>query len=90
MDIKTEQSKLIKTLRQRQGLTQKQLAERSGLGLSSIKELETDVRMAKVETLFKLAEGLDITPMLLFMPLWDAWRGESTTLEALSKHSKTK
>ena len=80
VNLKTQQAILLKKLRHQQGLTQQQLAELSGVGLSSIKELETDIRMARIETLFRLANGLNIDPSLLFLPLWDIWKGNHNNI----------
>ena len=86
IDLPHAQSRLLKTLRHTQGLTQKELSLRSGVALSTIKELETDIRIARLETLFKLVRGLDIDPSLLLLPLYDVWSGtQENILTALAQ-----
>ena len=52
----------LRSTRQRQGLTQRQLASRAGLGQGTITKLETLRRGAYPQTLQKLAVALGVTP----------------------------
>src|SRR5262249_25423732 len=50
-------------LRERAGLSQEALAERAGLGLSTVKALERDSRQRpRLQTLQRVADALDLTP----------------------------
>lgn len=83
VSVKEEQARLIKTLRRKAGLTQKQLSQRSGLALVTIKEIETGVTMPRLETLFSVADGLGIEAETIIIPLWHYWKGRcDTALEA--------
>jgi transcriptional regulator with XRE-family HTH domain len=51
----------IRQIRHRRGMTQDELAERSGVHLDTIKKLETKIREgARISTLHALARGLDV------------------------------
>ena len=58
--------KRLKYLRRLKNLTQAQLAERVGLSVNYISQIETGVANPKVETLFRLAQGLDVEIKDLF------------------------
>ena len=63
MDI----SKIIKSTRELRGMTQKQLAEKSGISEISIRKYESGDRKPKLEKIKKLANALSI-PTTLFDP----------------------
>jgi transcriptional regulator with XRE-family HTH domain len=52
----------LRPARQRQGLTQRQLASRAGTGQGTICKLETLQRRAYPQTLRKLAAALEVSP----------------------------
>ncbi len=52
--------KRVAAIRRRQGLTQEQLAERSGLAIDSIGAIEQGRRWARLTTLHGLAKGLGV------------------------------
>jgi transcriptional regulator with XRE-family HTH domain len=56
----------LRSLRRARGLTQRGLAKRSGLSEDSIRRLEAGAFSASIETLRKLALGLEITLGTLF------------------------
>jgi len=58
--------KRLKYLRRLKNLTQAQLAERVGLSVNYISQIETGVANPKVKTLFRLARGLDVEIKDLF------------------------
>lgn len=52
----------IRRLRTIKGLTQEQLAERSGVHRTVIVRYESATRTMKLENLLKIANGLNVTP----------------------------
>lgn len=58
----------LKTFRNNLGITQKQLADKSGLSVDAITRLELDQRSPNVTTLEKLAHALGILPAMLLDP----------------------
>lgn len=56
--------KTIKEWRKKRGLSQKELADKTGISLSSIKKYELELRVPKLEQLIKIADVLD-------MPLYE-------------------
>ena len=63
MDFRTR----IKELCQGQGITQKELAELCGLSTNYIGEIERSGRKTSLETVEKIAKGLNIDPSLLLI-----------------------
>lgn len=59
-------SDCIKTARKQAGLTQKQLAEKSGLSIASIQGYEQNKYNPKIETLSKIANALNVPVESLF------------------------
>lgn len=59
-------SDCIKVLRKKRGLTQKQLAEKSGLSIASIQGYEQGKYNPKIETLSKIAYALNMPVESLF------------------------
>lgn len=57
---------MIKELRKEKGLTQKQLAEKSGISEISIRKYETGERRPKIQTLKKISDALDV-PLSTFV-----------------------
>lgn len=70
----TEQfSRNMLVLRERAGISQEEWAELSDLCSRSISPLETEGRMPKIDTLIKLAGGLDLEPAELLKGIrWQA------------------
>lgn len=56
-DIRTELAAKLKTLRKQQGMTQRELAERSGVSLGSLKRFETQGQIS-LASLLKLVDVL--------------------------------
>jgi len=61
--------KRVAALRQQQGLTQDQLAGKTGLAVETIGAIEQGRRWARLTTLHKLAKGLSTTVDKLFKDL---------------------
>lgn len=59
-------AKQLAELRRSKGLSQEELAERSGLHAIAITYIETGKRVPRLDTVFKLAEGLGIDVSELF------------------------
>jgi transcriptional regulator with XRE-family HTH domain len=59
----------VAMLRQKRGLTQDQLADKTGLSVDTIGAIEQGRRWARLTTLHKLAKGLDTTTEALFKGL---------------------
>jgi transcriptional regulator with XRE-family HTH domain len=55
----------IKTLRERRGLTQEQLAERAGVSRTYLARLETGKQDPTLSTIEKLARALSVRPARL-------------------------
>lgn len=74
--------RMVKRLRSSRGLTQEQLAERSGLASDTIRRLEHGSFSPSLETLHKLATGLDSDLTTIF----SAFEGgdDATAREALA------
>jgi transcriptional regulator with XRE-family HTH domain len=60
MDAESTLSGSLKRNRREKGLTQEQLAERSGLSVVLVAKIEQGTRRSTIDTLAKLAEALDI------------------------------
>lgn len=56
---------LLFDLRKKKGLSQEKLAEKSGISRSYIVRLEQKDRLPTLETIFRIAKGLDIKPSKL-------------------------
>ena len=54
-----------------QNLTQAELAEKTGISLADIKELENGTRNPSLNLLKKLAEGMEMTLKIEFIPKGD-------------------
>ncbi|MBU5439457.1 helix-turn-helix domain-containing protein [Tissierella sp. MSJ-40] len=71
----------IKELRQRYGMTIKELSDKSGVGQSTISEIETGkAKNPKSETLSKLASVLNVTIDELMADKWDDQYNENGKL----------
>ena len=64
----------IRTIRKERGLTQKALAEKTGLSVRSIQDFEYDKIVPKLETLLKLASVLQVSPKKINSSVqWDEY-----------------
>lgn len=59
----------IRTMRKARGLTQEALAEKSGLSVDAVRRVERDAFSPSLETVRKLATGLDLSLKTLFQGL---------------------
>lgn len=67
LDIKKQLGKRIKELRQAQGYSQEQFAEKLGIASRTLCGIEIGRNFLKAETLEKILNTLQITPQELFM-----------------------
>ncbi len=58
---------VLKEVRRERGLTQEQLAERSGCHRAHVSWIERQRRSPTVDMIFQLARGLDVTPSELIL-----------------------
>lgn len=56
----------VRLIRKQKGLTQEELAEKAGLQYTYIGGIERGERNISLETLEKVAKGLEVNPMTLF------------------------
>ncbi|MDN5274738.1 MAG: transcriptional regulator [Candidatus Saccharibacteria bacterium] len=61
--------KKVATIRQKRGLTQDQLADKTGLSIDTVGAIEQGRRWARLTTLHKLAKGLGVSTDELFKGL---------------------
>lgn len=62
-------SKRLVSLRRKKGLSQEELAERSGLHAIAITYIETGKRLPRLDTVYKLSKGLGVPASELFRDL---------------------
>ncbi|MEQ9218934.1 MAG: helix-turn-helix transcriptional regulator [Cyclobacteriaceae bacterium] len=70
--IPKEFGKVLSTLRKEKEMTQHDLVESSGLSLRMISDLERGFLQPSLITLFKLAKGLNISPLDLIKRLLES------------------
>ena len=63
-----EFGKFIKDIRKKNNLTQKELAERTGINQADISKLENGTRNPSVNLLKRLAEGMGMALKIEFVP----------------------
>ena len=68
MDMRKLVGRNVRAIRQARGMTQEQLAEKSGFSQQYISDLERGRRNPTVVTLHDLAQALGSTPIELIMP----------------------
>lgn len=68
MDMRKIVGRNVLAARKALGITQEQLAERSGFSQQYISGLEQGRRNPTVVSLFELAQALDVTPVRLLTP----------------------
>lgn len=66
MSMTSDAGKLIKEARKNKGLTQKQLAEKTGLAVVTIQQYERNLREPRLKNIIKIANALHVTPGSLF------------------------
>lgn len=66
MDIYREIGKRLQEIRQKSGLTQEKLSELSGISSNFISQIERGRNKCSVETIYKLAEALNLPMNELF------------------------
>ena len=64
--IKTSFSKVLKKYRAESGISQKELSEKAGLHRNEIGMIERKKRAPSVETILKIAKGLNLPPKRIF------------------------
>jgi transcriptional regulator with XRE-family HTH domain len=80
MQLQAAVAKNIKALRLKAGLTQEQLADKTGLNKRYLSQLETQPQNLTLQTLETLAHGLDV-------PVGELVRGDDERAKAPSKRS---
>jgi transcriptional regulator with XRE-family HTH domain len=75
----------LKRSRRRVGLSQEELGERAWLHRTEISYLEHGLRMPRLDTIVKLAGGLEVTPaeLLVGMAWWPGRGSEPGSFELL-------
>ena len=68
MDMRKTVGRNVLAARKALGITQEQLADRSGFSQQYISGLEQGRRNPTVVSLFELAQALDVTPVRLLTP----------------------
>lgn len=59
MDVKVEYGKKVREIRKREGVSQESLADLAGLDRTYISDIENGKRNVSIETIFKIADGLE-------------------------------
>lgn len=68
MDMRKVVGRNVRAVRQAGGMTQEQLAERSGFSQQYISDLERGRRNPTIVSLYELAQALKSTPIELLQP----------------------
>ena len=68
VNVHVTPGQMLKTLRELQGLSQKELAEKTGMTQSNISALETDARQIGRERALVLAKALKVHPAVILFP----------------------
>ena len=68
MDMRKLVGRNVRAVRQARGMTQEQLAERSGFSQQYISDLERGRRNPTIVSLYELAQALKSTPVELLKP----------------------
>lgn len=67
-DLRQRFGRLVAANRRRRGLTQRQLADRSGVSLDMVNRIERGVAAARFPNITRLAQALEVDPAELFSP----------------------
>jgi transcriptional regulator with XRE-family HTH domain len=65
------QVKLLRTARE---MTQEELSQRSGLAIRFVQDIEAGNKQASIKTVFKLADGLGVSPTDLIKEPYKDWQ----------------
>ena len=74
---------VIKKHRKKIGLTQAELADKAGIGRSTLAQYEAGDRNPKTDALEKIAQALDMTPAEFFKEIYDEGEEESEMSEKI-------
>lgn len=74
---------VIKKHRKKIGLTQAELADKAGIGRSTLAQYEAGDRNPKKDALEKIAQALDMTPAEFFKEIYDEGEEESKMSEKI-------
>lgn len=74
---------VIKKHRKKIGLTQAELADKAGIGRSTLAQYEAGDRNPKKDALEKIAQALDMTPAEFFKEIYDEGEEESEMSEII-------
>ena len=75
--IKTTIGDLIRRKRADKAWTQEKLSSEAGISNRFLQKIEAGDRAPSLETIFKLASALAITPDKLITPIWKEWRKDN-------------
>ncbi len=64
----------VKLLRRKNELTQEELAQRSGLAIRFLQDIEAGNKLASIKTAFKIADGLNVSPANLLKETYQDWQ----------------
>ena len=79
---------VIKKHRKKIGLTQAELADKAGIGRSTLAQYEAGDRTPKRDALEKIAQALDMTPAEFFNEVYDEGEDESKMPEEIKTLDK--
>lgn len=79
---------VIKKHRKKIGLTQAELADKAGIGRSTLAQYEAGDRNPKREALEKIAQAIDMTPAEFFNEVYDEGEDESKMPEEIKTLDK--
>jgi transcriptional regulator with XRE-family HTH domain len=82
MSLLASIGKRIQSLREKRGLTQEQLEEKSGINTKYVSAIERGQKNVTIKTLEKIAKGLDIELYELFL-FSEGLESESTVKKAI-------
>jgi len=71
VNVRISPGEMLKTLRELQGLSQKQLAKLSGISQSNLSALETNARQIGRDRALTLAKALKVHPAVILFPDFD-------------------
>jgi len=60
-------------------MTQEALADRAGLGIRFLQDIEAGNKQPTITTVFRLAKALDLTPGELLDPIYHCWNDEAVS-----------
>ena len=72
--IKSAFGAQVKQLRIEREMTQEELSQRSGLAIRFLQDIEAGNKQASIKTVFKLADGLGVTPDDLIQGIYKSWQ----------------